>query len=399
MADPVNYLEMSDEELLAMGPPDTSTSVPTQDDTQTAAGDAADTTADDAVASAEGTPDAAATASEVQDEGDAADDAEEPNAAGTGATAPETKAEGDDAAKVEGEEKNPTETKDEKKDEPVVDYKAVYDRLMTPFKANGREVKVESVDDAIALMQMGANYNKKMAALKPNLKVLKLLEKNQLLDETKLSFLIELQNKNPEAINKLVKDSGINPMDLDPEKAGDYKQKIHTVDDREIALDTVLDEIKDSATYTRTLGIVSKEWDADSKQVIADHPVLLKVINDHVERGIYDLVSAEVERERMLGRLTGVSDIEAYRQVGDAMQAKGRFNHLAPTKDQKTTANTPAPAAVTPKPKVDEDTLNAKRRAAAPTKPGAAPTSAKPEFNPLAMSDEEFAKISATRYR
>ena len=68
-----------------------------------------------------------------------------------------------------------------------LDYKAVYSRIMAPFKANGRDIEVKSVDEAITLMQMGANYNKKMAALKPNMKVLKLLERNQLLDEERLS--------------------------------------------------------------------------------------------------------------------------------------------------------------------------------------------------------------------
>ena len=57
-----------------------------------------------------------------------------------------------------------------------LDYKAEYEKLLKPFKANGRDIQVGSVDDAIALMQMGANYNKKMAALKPNMKLLKMLE-------------------------------------------------------------------------------------------------------------------------------------------------------------------------------------------------------------------------------
>ena len=39
----------------------------------------------------------------------------------------------------------------------VVDYKAEYERLLKPFKANGRDVSVASVDDALSLMQMGAN--------------------------------------------------------------------------------------------------------------------------------------------------------------------------------------------------------------------------------------------------
>jgi hypothetical protein len=293
-------------------------------------------------------------------------------------------------------EKDKPEVKDPKPEESTLNYEAEYKRLLAPFKANGRDIQVTSVDDAIALMQMGANYNKKMAGLKPNLKFMKMLENNGLLNEEKLSYLIELDKKSPDAINKLVKDSGLNPMDFDAEKAGDYKPKIHAVDEREIVLDTVLDEIQETDSYNRTVKIVGQEWDGPSKQVIAQTPQLLKVINSHVASGIYDLISAEMERERMFGRLTGLSDIEAYRQVGDAIQARGGFDHLAASQQGSPSA---APVVVQPKPKkVDDPRLNEKRRAASTTKP-AVPTSVPQEFNPLALSDEEFNKLAESRFR
>lgn len=282
------------------------------------------------------------------------------------------------------------------KETTAVDYEAEYKRLLAPFKANGREIQVKSVDDAVALMQMGANYNKRMAALKPNLKMLKLLENNGLLSEEKISYLIDLEKKNPAAINKLVKDSGLDPMDLDADKAGEYKPKIHSVDDQEIDLDTVLDEIQDSPTYTQTLEIVSKKWDGASKRTIARTPQLLKVINDHVANGIYDLINQEVERERMFGRLNGLSDIEAYRTVGDAINAHGGFNHLVSNQEKPNQG----PVVVQPKPKASaDDKLNEKRRAASSTKPANVSTAAASDFNPLALSDEEFSKLAEIRFR
>ena len=296
------------------------------------------------------------------------------------------------------EEKTEAEKQEEKakKETQAVDYEAEYTRLLAPFKANGREIQVKSVDDAVALMQMGANYNKRMAALKPNLKMLKLLENNGLLSEEKISYLIDLEKKNPAAINKLVKDSGLDPMDLDAEKAGEYKPKIHSVDDREIDLDTVLDEIQDSPTYTQTLEIVSKKWDGASKQTVASTPQLLKVINDHVANGIYGLINQEVERERMFGRLNGLSDIEAYRKVGDAINARGGFNHLVSNQAKPNQE----PVVVQPKPKaLADDKLNEKRRAASSTKPANVSTAAAADFNPLALSDEEFSKLAEIRFR
>ena len=292
---------------------------------------------------------------------------------------------------VAKEVKDPVDPVAPKVEAAPIDYEAEYKRLLAPFRANGRDVQVNSVDDALSLMQMGANYNKKMAGLKPNLKLMKMLENNGLLSEEKIGFLIDLDKKSPEAINKLVKESGINPLDLDAEKASEYKPKIHTVDDREMELDTVLEDIQSTPTYNRTLAIVSKEWDGRSKQVIADQPQLLKLINDHVERGIYDLISKEIESSRMLGRLTGLSDIEAYRQVGDAIQARGGFNHLGSSQGKSDTS----PVIVQPKPKkVDDGKLNDKRRAASSSTPIVSSSGAK-DYNPLSLSDEEFNKLSA----
>jgi len=370
----LNYLNMSDEEILAAEVPEFKVS----EEKPTDSADSAEESKDE----------------ESADESSEADD--EP-----AAQAGEESGEEDESEVEENQEEEETdevETQQEEAEEtsePGIDYEAEYKRLLAPFKANGREITVKSVDDAISLMQMGANYNKKMAALKPNLKLMKLLENNGLLNEEKLGFLIDLDKKNPEAINRLVKDSGIDPMDLSVDKASEYKPKIHTVDDREIDLDTVLDEIQDTPSYTRTLSIVSKEWDGASKQIIANQPQLLKVINDHVERGIYDLIVKEMESERVFGRLSGLSDIEAYRQIGDAIQARGGFNHLGSSQEKTATQ----PVVVTPKPKkVEDDKLKDKKRAASSTRT-AAPVSTLKDFNPLAMSDEEFAKLTDNKYR
>lgn len=278
--------------------------------------------------------------------------------------------------------------------ESPVDYEAEYKKLTAPFMANGREMSVKSVDDAVALMQMGANYNKKMAALKPNLKLLKMLETNGLMSEEKINFLIDLDQKKPAAINKLIKDGGLDPMDLDADKAGEYKPTVRAVDDRELELDSVLEEIQGTKSYQRTMSVVAQEWDEKSKQTVANAPQLLKVINAHIESGVFDAIKAEVDRERVFGRLNGLTDIEAYRQVGDAIHARGGFAHLG-TQGQQTP---PPKQVVTPNPKkVDEDKLKEKRRAASPSKPAAGSAPVK-DFNPLGMSDEEFLKMGNPQF-
>ena len=354
--EPISYLDMSDEELSAIDPSTFGNSTPAPE---------ASEDSDQEEVKAVDAPEQEDTAAD-QDTEDASENKEESPAPEASKDAPV-------------KEEKPVE-----KAEDAIDYKAQYEKLFTPFKANGKEIAVTNVDDAISLMQMGANYNKKMAALKPNLKLMKLLENNGLLNEERIGFLIDLEKKNPDAISKLVKDSGLDPMDLDADKASGYKPNTYTVDDKEMELDAVLDELQGTPAYNRTLDIVSTKWDGPSKQVIAATPQLLKVINSHVQSGIYDTIVKEVEHERMFGRLTGLSDIEAYRQVGDAIQARGGFNSAEQT-PQKAVVVPPKPS------KVDEDKLREKKRAASSTKPAGSSAPLR-DFNPLAMSDEEFSK-------
>lgn len=275
----------------------------------------------------------------------------------------------------------------------VINYEAEHKALLAPFKANGRDIQVANVEEARQLMQMGANYNKKMQAMKPHLATLRMLE-NAKLGEQELSFLIDIHRKDPAAINKLVKDSGIDPLDLTAEKAADYKPKSHKPSDTEVELESVLADLDGSEGLPKTIDIVTTKWDAASKGVVAQNPHLLKIVNGHVESGIYDLIAAEVDRRKTFGQLSGLSDFDAYRQVGDEMNASDKFAHLTGSspKGQQTTA---AQVITTPDPKkADDDKRKEQKRGAAPAKAVAATVAKNPDFNPLSMSDEEFAKLN-----
>ena len=129
-------------------------------------------------------------------------------------------------------------------------------------------MKIDSVEDAISLMQMGANYNKKMAGMKEPLKFIKMLQNNNLLDEAKLSYLIDLDKKSPEAIARLVKESGIDPLNIDVTKDTEYKPNTYTVDDVQVELDTVIEDIRDTDSFKDTIDIVSNKWDEASRKVV-----------------------------------------------------------------------------------------------------------------------------------
>ncbi len=302
-------------------------------------------------------------------------------------TANEADSDETDTAETDTEEET-----DEKEVETSVDYKAEYEKLVSPFKANGAQMQVDNVEDAITLMKMGANYHKKMAGLKPSLKVVKLLEKNNLLDPEKISYLIDLHTKDPAAIAKLVKDSGINPLEMDVDEDTNYKPTNRSVTDNEIDIDNVLEDIKSTPTYSKTMNVITEQWDDDSRSLIADAPHIISLINEHMADGTYDAITAVVTRERSLGRLQGASDLAAYKAVGDIMHSNYQLpGQIAPKA---------APSKI--KPKTTSGVSDVKRKkmkkAASSTKSVKSNTAKLKDMNPLAMSDEDFAKISEAQF-
>ena len=180
-------------------------------------------------------------------------------------------------------------------------------------------MQVKDPQDIVRLMQMGANYQKKMAQLKPNLKLIKMLEKNELLDEAKLHNLIDLSKKDPKAIAKLIEESDIDPLDIDKDVSTDYQPTNYSVTDKEYHLDQILDEIKDTETFSKTINVLTKEWDAKSKSTITDYPEIIGIINTHMGNGVYEKVNAVLQQEKSLGKLNGISDVEAYREIAEYM--------------------------------------------------------------------------------
>ena len=281
------------------------------------------------------------------------------------------------------------------------DYKAFHEKMMAPFVANGKTIQLQSVDEAIQLMQMGANYTRKMQSIAPHRKVLMMLENNGLLDEGKLSRLIDLDKKNPEAIRALVKEAGIDPLDIDVESDSTYVPGDHVVSDEAMAFQTTLEEVSSTPDGQETVRAITSSWDAGSKAELWSDPSILPVIHQQRVSGVYDRVTAEIERQRTIGAIPPhVSFLNAYRVIGEHMTKAGAFNDL----QGMAQAQTQAPAqeviqrpvatrVASPRPAVSN---SAKVGAAAPTRT-ATPKRTEAFINPLAMSDDEFMKQFANR--
>ena len=298
---------------------------------------------------------------------------------------------GSDTADQQGQDDTQSESA-------AVDYEAAYKQIMAPFKANGKMVTLQSPDEVIRLMQMGANYTKKLQALQPQLRMLRMLENNDLLNEDKISYLIDLEKKNPQAIQKLIKDSGIDPMDIDVEKDPGYAPGNHRVSDAEYQFSAVVQEVNSTPVGQQLISDINRTWDDQSKQALWEDPSIMRVLSDQRENGIYAQITAEIERRQMMGQLRTEPFIVSYRNIGQELQQQGR---LVPTSSPSMPQAQQAPQhsrvldTRTAKPKTAAN--NDKAKAASPVKSTAA--KAAPDFNPLAMNDEEFEKHYAMATR
>ena len=373
-----NVLGLSDDEFLKKNQEELSATEDSQEstDTVTTEGDIADNTISNESDNATGDN------QEIVEENTSKEELDtlpEDTQADAQPFAEDTNSESIDADSNEKDTDTPEDTPQETD---TFNYENAYNQVTAPFKANGATMQVKSPEDIVRLMQMGAGAQKQMAKLKPNLKLIKMLENNNLLDERRLNNLIDLSKNDSKAIAKLVKDSGVDPDDIDIENASTYQPNNYTVTDSEYELDQVLDSIKHTDTFDKTIDLLTSEWDDKSKTFVSENPNVIKVINDHMLNGVYDKVNAIMQQDKALGKLSGVSDVDAYKQIIDMLAKNGE---LIDGNQQE-----PVQANVTDIGDVGSVKRKQNRKAAAPTKQTNTSNNSKQDVNFLTLSDDEF---------
>ena len=280
-------------------------------------------------------------------------------------------------------DKESTEVKkdDNTKDTPPkdVDYEAVYKDIFKPFKANGKDITPRTVEDVVQLMQMGANYTKKMQLMAPLKKAAESLSRADIKEED-LNFLIDVHKGDKEAIKKLLTKHNVDPMELDLDSTN-YVPKNNIVSDEDVEYSNILDDIRDSLPKIQE--IMTNTWDTRSKEALLKDPNLMRALHEEIAMGRFDNVQAQLEIEKTFGRYKGKSDVEAYIDLVTKLAAKEQSNH------QPDGTNKPTPKADVPTKPIPDKTKAAPIRTKA-TNQGSTLT-AKDIFS---MSEDQFAKLS-----
>lgn len=301
-------------------------------------------------------------------------------------------AENENPEEVEADNEDPGDQPTEaSNDGDEIDYEAEYKKLFEPIKSSGREIKMRNVDHVRNYIQMGDDYNKKMHELKPYMKSLRTLKQFELIgsdtSDDRLNFLIELDQKNPEAIKKLIADSGLDIYELQdedkfsPEKSKAYKPSNKIVSENEVGIEDALNDISGSETYQRTINVMTKEFDEKSRDIIAENPGYIRSLNHDMANGSYDRIMEEVKYARDMKYIPeNMSDIEAYiatvQMLGKEQSSKGQ--------------GLPAPKKTTRK-----VSGNNRRKKVGMSSSSSQPAKKKDtgELDYIGMSDEDFAKL------
>lgn len=283
-----------------------------------------------------------------------------------------------DQAKIISKPEPKVKEKKEVKEEvpSSVNYEEAYKKIFSSFKANGKTITPKTIEDVISLMQMGANYTKKMQLLAPAKRSIETLNRADIKEED-LSFLIDIHKGDKEAIKKLLEKHKIDPMDLDLETINYASSTKNIASDADVEFTDTLQDINSSLPKIQE--IITKVWDSESKTKLLSNPALLKGLHQEIEMGRFDTVQAQLEQEKTFGRYRGVSDVDAYIDIVTKMVSK-EYSHSSKEDDT---------------PQVDY----AKRMS---DKTKAAPIRNKPKVNQgtsltisdlFSMSDSEFEKL------
>lgn len=268
-----------------------------------------------------------------------------------------------------------TESASKQVDDTTVNYEEAYKRIFSPFKANGKEIKPKTPEDVISLMQMGANYTKKMQAMAPMRKIVESLS-NAGIKEEDLNFLIDLHKGDKDAIKQLLKKNEIDTLDLDLDNVN-YTPKNNIASDDDVKFSETLADIDDSIPKINE--ILNTKWDKESKQALLKDPKLLRALHEEIQMGRFDTVQSRLEQEKTFGRYKDVSDLYAYidlvtRMVNNEKAKAAKSNKATTLKSTKSASD---------------------KRKAAPTRTSTSKESSNLTVKDLfSMSEEEFNRLS-----
>lgn len=199
---------------------------------------------------------------------------------------------------------------------------AFYEKLTGKIKAAGKEVQFKNSDEIILAIQQGVDYTRKTQDLAKDRKIVSTLKKHNI-SESQLSYAIDLLNKDPNAIKKLIKESEIDMMELASEDLDNpsiqYQGSNHIISDEELNFNSAVETLKKHTRGAELSGVIAQEWDEASKDFLWNNPNVINVLLNHVDSGVYDQIISEMDRRSILGISGNEPYMKRYQDIGNEL--------------------------------------------------------------------------------
>lgn len=252
-----------------------------------------------------------------------------------------------DTTEVVEEPSNNQEPSTLNTEEAPINYEEFYKEMMSPIKANGKTFSLQSAQEARQLIQMGANYTKKMQEIAPQRKILEYLKQNNLDSEQDILYLVDLAKGNESALQKLIQDKQIDINNISNTEYDDngnpkpvtYIPSSSMPDDKYMAVDNVMKEIQETPEGYNFIQEVCS-WDSASRAYLYNNPTVLYELQNQKYNGIFNKIAEEVERRKAVGSIPITSSfIEAYAKVGSELYEKGLLQSSTPNQSNQNNSN------------------------------------------------------------
>ena len=248
----------------------------------------------------------------------------------------ETEQENDDSAEDTSEteeeelEENAHNEAEESEDESEKtdsepNYKEFYEKVaLAKFTANGKEVEgFKDPADLIRAQQMLHGYSDKMKVFKEYKPFIKALEERKLTtDAEKFNLAMNLLDGDPEAIKKVLKEKGIDPLELDLDDIK-YTAKNVLPSKAQMLIEETYEQAENLGIGDKFSRVVNKDWDVSSLQELVNNGAVRNDLLQHLNDGTYEIVNNEIKRMELLdsnGALDGMSSIDKYRAAVKRLQ-------------------------------------------------------------------------------
>lgn len=263
--------------------------------------------------------------------------------------------------------------------------------LTAPLKAAGHEFTLDDPNQIRELVSKGLDYTRKMQQISHLRGIGEILREHDMLDPVKLAYAVDLANHKPEAIARLIKESGVDTFELGDDVADSYQATPANIEGKakEVSVREIVEQYKDDENFNAVFN-EARQWDDASQVTLVNNPEVLHLLAAHANNGVYKQVMAKVIQERAI---TGTTEpiLQHYNRVGQAMFAAENDGGHAQAPQKQAPAK--SERVVIKRKSVDEAT---RRKALAPTASTKTKTKSLKITSPsdiYNMSEDEFKNL------